>query len=87
MTTILTLETLAEKAGARGAILGAQDALGGVFMNEQDAPKYISDINLLYMVFLYEEGDDEEIYTDYIRSEFLLAYTFAFTQTYSKKIG
>lgn len=78
--TIVTLETLAEQAGARGAILGAQDALGGVFMNEQDAPKYMSDINLLYMVFVYKEGDDEEIYTDYIRSEFLLAYTFAFAQ-------
>lgn len=77
MTTTPTLDTLAEQASARGTTLGAQDALRGVCMNEQDAPKYISDIILLYMVFIYEEGDDEEIYTDYIRSEFMLAYTFA----------
>lgn len=77
MTTTPTLDTLAEQASARGTILGQQDALGGIYMNEQDAPKYISDIILLYMVFVYEEGDDEEVYTDYIRSEFMLAYTFA----------
>lgn len=77
MTTTPTLDTLAEQASARGATLGAQDALKGICMNEQDAPKYISDIILLYMVFVYEEGDDEEVYTDYIRSEFMLAYTFA----------
>jgi len=77
MTTTPTLDTLAEQASARGTTLGAQDALRGVYMNEQDAPKYISDIILLYMVFIYEEGDDEEVYTDYIRSEFMLAYTFA----------
>lgn len=73
-----TLEMLAEQASERGASLGEQDALKGQYMDERDVPKYLSDINLLYMVFVYEEGDDEEIYTDYIRSEFMLAYTFAF---------
>lgn len=78
-TTIPTLETLADKASARGELLGAQDSLGGIYMNEADAPKCISDLILLYMVFLDDEGTDSDIYTDYIMSEFLLGYALGFT--------
>ena len=73
-----TLETLADKANARGEALGAKDALGGIYMNEADAPKNISDLLLLYMVFLDDEGKDSSVYTDYIISEFLLGYAFGF---------
>ena len=79
-TTIPTLETLADKANARGEILGAQDSLTGRYMNEADAPKFISDLILLYMVFLEEEDTDSDIYKDYIISEFLLGYAFGFTK-------
>lgn len=79
-TTIPTLETLADKASARGELLGAQDALGGIYMNEADAPKYISDLILLYMVFLEDEDTDSDIYKDYIISEFLLGYALGFTK-------
>jgi hypothetical protein len=86
MNTIPTLETLADKAGERGATLGAKDALSGTYMNEANARSLISDILLLYMVFVYEEGDDSDIYTGYILSEFMLAYTFAFYTPSSQNI-
>lgn len=79
MTTIPTIETLAEQANARGEILGAQDAPTGRYMKDADAGKHIADLMLLYMVFLDDEDIDSEIYTDYIRSEFLLGYAFGFT--------
>ena len=78
MTTIPTLEMLAEQAEARGQVLGAKDSPLGQHISEADARKHIADLVLLYMIFIYEEGDDEEIYTDYIRSEFMLGYTFSF---------
>lgn len=79
MTTIPTIETLAEQAGARGEILGAQDAPTGRYMKDADAGKHIADLMLLYMVFLDDEDIDSEIYIDYIRSEFLLGYAIGFT--------
>ncbi len=47
-------------------------------MKDADAGKHIADLMLLYMVFLDDEGMDSEIYTDYIRSEFLLGYAVGF---------
>ena len=79
MTTIPTLEMLAEQAEARGQALGALHAPTGQYMNDTDAGKHISDLMLLYMVFLDDEDIDSEIYTDYIRSEFLLGYAIGFT--------
>lgn len=79
MTTIPTIETLAEQAGARGETLGALHAPTGHYMNDTDAGKHISDLMLLYMVFLDDEDIDSEIYIDYIRSEFLLGYAIGFT--------
>ena len=78
MTTIPTIETLAEQAGARGETLGALNAPTGHYMNDTDAGKHISDLMLLYMVFLDDEDIDSEIYIDYIRSEFLLGYAIGF---------
>jgi len=78
MTTTPTIETLAEKASARGEILGAKDAPTGRYMKDADAGKHIADLMLLYMVFLDDENTDSEIYTDYIRSEFLLGYAVGF---------
>ena len=80
MTTIPTIETLAEQAGARGETLGALHAPTGRYMKDADAGKHISDLMLLYMVFLEEEGTDSDIYKDYIISEFLLGYAFGFTR-------
>ena len=79
MTTTPTIETLAEQAGARGETLGALHAPTGQYMNDTDAGKHISDLMLLYMVFLDDEDIDSEIYIDYIRSEFLLGYAIGFT--------
>ena len=58
MTTIPTIETLAEQAGARGETLGALHAPTGQYMNDTDAGKHISDLMLLYMVFLDDEDTD-----------------------------
>ena len=80
MTTIPTLEMLAEQAEARGQVLGALHAIKGHYMNEAEAKKHIADLMLLYMVFLDDEDTDSEIYTDYIRSEFLLGYAFGFSE-------
>lgn len=77
MTTTPTLETLVELAEARGKEIGMKDALAGREMTEADGKKCIADLLLLYMVFLDDEDTDSEIYTDYILSEFMLAYTFA----------
>ena len=79
MTTIPTLEMLAEQAEARGQALGALHAPTGQYMNDTDAGKHISDLMLLYIVFLDDEEYDSENCTDYIRSEFLLGYAIGFT--------
>ena len=47
-------------------------------MDDSDANKHISDLMLLYMVFLDDEDTDSEICVDYIRSEFLLGYAIGF---------
>jgi hypothetical protein len=78
MTTIPTIETLAEQAEARGQTLGALHAPTGRYMDDSDANKHISDLMLLYMVFLDDEDTDSEICVDYIRSEFLLGYAIGF---------
>lgn len=82
MTTTPTLETLADRAYARGTKLGEQDALGGVDRSNENPRKDISDIILLYMVFVedmtnYDE-ETSQIYIDYLVSEFQLAYACSF---------
>jgi hypothetical protein len=82
MTTTPTLETLAERAYTRGIKLGEQDALGGVDKSNENPRKDISDIILLYMVFVedmdnYNEGTSQ-IEIDYLVSEFQLAYACSF---------
>ena len=82
MNNIPTLETLADKAQARGIKLGEQDALHGRSRSEANARKDISDIILLYMVFVedmdnYNEGTSQ-IEIDYLVSEFLLGYAMSF---------
>ena len=80
--SVQTLETLAERAYARGVKLGEQDALGGVDRSEENPRKDISDIILLYMVFVedadnYNEGTSQ-IEIDYLVSEFLLGHACSF---------
>lgn len=77
-----TLETLAERAHTRGVKLGEQDAPGGVDRSEANPRRDISDIILLYMVFVedminYDE-DRRETEIDYLISEFMLGYASAF---------
>ena len=83
--SVQTLETLAERAYARGVKLGEQDALGGVDRSNENPRKDISDIILLYMVFVEDMTNyDEEaskIETDYLVSEFLLGYACSFYRT------
>jgi hypothetical protein len=85
MTTTPTLDTLADRAYARGIKLGEQDALGGVDRSNENPRKDISDIVLLYMVFVEdmtnynEEASQTEI--DYLVSEFLLGYAYSFYRT------
>ena len=83
--SVQTLETLAERAYARGVKLGEQDALGGVDRSNENPRKDISDIILLYMVFVedmtnYNE-ESSRIETDYLVSEFLLGHACAFYGT------
>ena len=82
MNNIPTLETLADKAQARGIKLGEQDALHGRSRSEANARKDISDIILLYMVFVEDMTDYSEdrskIEIDYLVSEFLLGYAMSF---------
>jgi len=80
--SVQTLETLAERAYARGVKRGEQDALGGVDRSEENPRKDISDIILLYMVFVedltnYNE-EASQIEIDYLISEFLLGHARAF---------
>lgn len=80
--SVQTLETLAERAYARGVKLGEQDALGGVDRSNENPRKDISDIILIYMVFVedftnYDEGTSQ-IEIDYLVSEFLLGHACAF---------
>ena len=77
-----TLDSLAERAHSRGVKLGEQDAPGGVDKSEVNPHKAISDIVLLYMVFVedmteYDE-DRRETEIDYLISEFMLGYASAF---------
>jgi hypothetical protein len=82
MNNIPTLETLADKAQARGIKLGESDALHGWSRSEANARKDISDIILLYMVFVEDMTDYSEsrstIEIDYLVSEFLLGYAMSF---------
>ena len=82
MNNTPTLETLADKAQARGIKLGEQDALHGWSRSEANARKDISDIILLYMVLVVDMTDCNEdrstIEIDYLVSEFLLGYAMAF---------
>jgi len=83
--SVQTLETLAERAYARGVKLGEQDALGGVDRSNENPRKDISDIILLYMVFVedmknYNE-ETSQIEIDYLVSEFLLGHARAFYGT------
>jgi hypothetical protein len=82
MNNTPTLETLADKAQARGIKLGESDALHGWSRSEANARKDISDIILLYMVFVEDMTDYSEdrstIEIDYLVSEFLLGYAMAF---------
>ena len=82
MNNTPTLETLADKAQARGIKLGEQDALHGRSRSEANARKDISDIILLYMVLVVDMTDCNEdrstIEIDYLVSEFLLGYAMAF---------
>jgi len=85
MTTTPTLETLAERAYTRGIKLGEQDALGGVDRSNENPRKDISDIILIYMVFVedftnYDEGTSQ-IEIDYLVSEFQLGHACAFYGT------
>ena len=82
---VQTLETLAERVYARGVKLGEQDALGGVDRSEENPRKDISDIILLYMVFVedmtnYNE-EASQIEIDYLVSEFQLGHACAFYGT------
>ena len=79
MTTTPTLETLAEKAYARGVKLGEKDAPGGVDRGNENPLKNISDIVLLYEVFV--DMPHYEIEIDYLVSEFLLGYAYSFYRT------
>ena len=77
-----TLETLAEKAFARGEKLGERDVPYGVDKSNENPRKDISDIILLYMVFVenmtnYSE-DASTIDIDYLVSEFQLGYAGVF---------
>jgi len=77
-----TLDSLAERAFARGEKLGKRDAPGGVDKSEVNPRKDISDIILLYMVFvedmtIYDE-ERTQIEIDYLVSEFMLGYASAF---------
>jgi len=80
--SVQTLETLAERAYARGVKIGEHDALGGVDRSEENPRKDISDIILLYMVLVVDMTDCNEdrstIEIDYLVSEFLLGYAMAF---------
>ena len=83
--SVQTLETLAERAYARGVKIGEHDALGGVDRSEENPRKDISDIILLYMVFVedmtnYNE-EASQIEIDYLVSEFLLGHACAFYGT------
>jgi len=83
-----TLETLAEKAYTRGVKHGEHDAPSGVDKSNENPRKDISDIVLLYMVFVedmtvYDENlmavaQTSQIEIDYLISEFLLGYASAF---------
>jgi hypothetical protein len=77
-----TLETLAEKAFERGVKLGEQDVPYGVDKSNENPRKDISDIILLYMVFVEDMTDYSEdrstIEIDYLVSEFLLGYAGVF---------
>ena len=80
--SVHTLETLAERAYARGVKLGEQDAPYRLDKSEVNPRRDISDIILLYMVFVEdmtvynEEASLIEI--DYLVSEFLLGYAYSF---------
>lgn len=82
MSTTPTLEILGDRAYARGVKLGEQDALGGVDRSNENSRKDISDIILLYMVFVEDMTNyDEEatqIDIDYLVSEFLLGHACSF---------